>query len=178
MSIHEYLNNEAHFVPLGLNNDSPRWRGVRAPLGNTRENPRLGQQSRLIRIPTLRAAFWRFDLEDPHPRAGQPPLGPPRSGRPSGRPPPATGTAVATPAPASPPPVANATSKLFPSKKNAHQRGKAKGFGGRRGVTLRRGGSGPARVGHCRRVARSVGATAARAPTGHRRQRCAATKKI
>ena len=141
MSIHEYLNNEAHFVPLGLNNDSPRWRGVRAPLGNTRENPRLGQQSRLIRIPTPRAAFWRFDLEDPHPRAGQPPLGPPRSGRPSGRPPPATGTAVATPAPASPPPVANATSKLFPSKKNAHQRGKAKGFGGRRGVTLRRGGS-------------------------------------
>ena len=95
MSIHEYLNNEAHFVPLGLNNDSPRWRGVRAPLGNTRENPRLGQQSRLIRIPTPRAAFWRFDLEDPHPRAGQPPLGPPRSGRPSGRPPPATGTAVA-----------------------------------------------------------------------------------
>ena len=79
------------------------------------------------RIPTLGRAS--------HP-SGRPARAAPRAAR---RPPPAPPSP--TPAPASPPPVANATSKLFPSKKNAHQRGKAKGFGGRRGVTLRRGGS-------------------------------------
>ena len=40
--------------------------GPRAPLGIRLQSPRVGQ-SRLVRIPTPRAAFWQFELADPHP---------------------------------------------------------------------------------------------------------------
>ena len=45
---------------------SPRGGGPRAPLGIRPQTPRVGQ-SRLVRIPTPRAAFWQFELADLHP---------------------------------------------------------------------------------------------------------------